>query len=147
MMTMWPARMLANRRIIRCEGRDELDDGHQRDGDLQEQGHVGPEDVLPVVSVAQDVHRHIGAEGQYQSDREVARDVGAEGEEGDQAEKVAEEDEEEHCQQVRRELRHLALGDGGADDAVEHHIGKPFYHALVFGGRPFGVFLISLCGG
>ena len=126
------------------KGGDELYDRHQGDGELQEHRHVGPEDVLPIMSVTEDVDRHVGAEGQYQGNAQVACDVGAEGEEGNQPEEVAEEDEEEHRQQVRRELWHLALWDGGADDAVKHHVGEPFHQTLVFGGGTHWVFLVFL---
>ena len=77
------------------DGGDELDDRHQREG-LQEDGYVGPEDVLPVVTVAEDVDEEVGQQGEHDGDAQVARHVGAEGEEGDETEQVGEEDDEEH---------------------------------------------------
>lgn len=79
------------------DGGDEFDDGHQREG-LQEDGHVGPEDVFPIVTVAEDVHEEVGQQSEYHGDAQVARHVGAEREERNQAEQVGEEDEEEHRQ-------------------------------------------------
>ena len=46
------------------EDADELNHGNNGDGRLQPCGHIGPEDVLPVVLVARELHDEERAEGQ-----------------------------------------------------------------------------------
>ena len=96
--------------------------------------------------VAKGIHKEERQQGQHDGDAEVARHVGAEREERNQAEQVGEEDEEEHRQEIRRELVHFLFGDVGTDDAVEYHVGEPFHQTLVFGGLGHGVFLVHLGG-
>ena len=65
-----------------CEGLGEdahhLDDGNERCGiRLEEQGHLGPEDFLPVFLVAEDVDQEHRAEGEEERDVDVARHVGS----------------------------------------------------------------------
>ena len=54
------------------EDTEELDDGHQGDG-LQENRHVRPEDVLPILLVAKQVDGQKRAERQEEGDVDIAR--------------------------------------------------------------------------
>ena len=52
-----------------------LDDGNDGYRRLQPRWHVGPEDVLPVVLVARELHDEEGAEGQEEGHGNVARHI------------------------------------------------------------------------
>ena len=98
---------------------DNLDEGHQGEG-LQEDGNVGPENLLPVVLVAEDVDGKERADGKEERDGDVSRQVGPAGEEGDDAHQVVDEDEEEGRQQVGRVTVGI-LPYGILDDVVVNH--------------------------
>ena len=57
------------------EDTHELDDGDDGDGRLEPRGHLGPEDVLPVVFVARELHDKESAEGEEERHGDVARHV------------------------------------------------------------------------
>ena len=60
------------------EDADELHNGHQRDGELQEPRHAGRvDDVLPIVLVGGEGGHQEGDDGQYAGDGDVAGDIGA----------------------------------------------------------------------
>ena len=111
-----------------CEGLGEdayhLDDGNERCRiRLEEQGHLGPEDFLPVFLVAEDVDQEHRAEGEEERDVDVARHVGSTGEDGQQTEQIGHEDEEEDGEQIRGIPLIMLLTDAGLDHVVVdiHH--------------------------
>ena len=62
-----------------CKGLGEdthkLNHGNDGDGGFQPCGHIGPEDVLPVMLVARELHDDKGAEGKEERHGDVARHV------------------------------------------------------------------------
>ena len=70
-----------------------------------------PEDVLPVVLIAAEVGDQEGQHRQHQRHRQVARYVGTPREEGNQAQQVAEQDEEEQRHNKRLETLIVLLAD------------------------------------
>ena len=55
---------------------------HHRHWYFQPRGHLGPEDFLPVFAVAEEVDGQEGAEGQEESNRNIASHVGSTWEDG-----------------------------------------------------------------
>ena len=65
------------------EHTEQFDDGHDGHGiSLQEQWHIGPEDFLPILSVAEQVDGQEGAESQEECDGNITCDVGSTREDG-----------------------------------------------------------------
>ena len=68
---------------------------HHRYWHFQPCGHFGPEDFLPILSVAEQVDGQEGAEGQEECDGNITCDVGSTREDGQQSQEVAQEYKEE----------------------------------------------------
>lgn len=112
------------------EDADNLDDGNQRGRvGLEEEGNLGPEDLLPVFLVAKDVDKQHGADGKEEGDVDVARHISATREDGEKAEDVGGEDEEEHRKEVGGELLVVLLANACADDSVVDGHGEHLHHA------------------
>ena len=90
-------------------GKDAYDfnNRHQRDG-LQENRHVGPENLLEIVFAAKQVHRQHCGNRHKQGDADVASNIGSTREERHQTQQVADENKEECGEKIRRKL-HKAL--------------------------------------
>ncbi len=83
------------------EDTDDFHEGHQRDGNLEEPRHAGGVDeVLPVVGVSGEGGDEESDESEHASDRDVAGEVGAAGEDRDESHEVVDEDEEEEGEQI-----------------------------------------------
>ena len=96
----------------------ELDDGDDGDRHLEPPGYVWPKDILPVVLVAKEVDQQHRAQGKKESDGDITCQVRSSGEDGDESHDVAQEDEEERCQQERSVLMDMLLRDSLLDDIV-----------------------------
>ena len=80
----------------------ELDERHHRSGiGLEEQWYLGPEYLLPVLLVGKDVDGQHRAHRQEEGDVDVASNIGAAWEYGNQADEITGQDEEEHREQIR----------------------------------------------
>ena len=99
----------------------QLDGWH--DGDrLEEDGHIGPENLFPVLLVAKQVDGEERHEGQQERDVDIARYVRTTREDGQQTHKVGHHNKEEHRQQIRCILLVMLLADRRLDDVViDHH--------------------------
>ena len=69
------------------EHAEQLDGRHQGDG-FQEDGHVGPQNLLPVLLVAEEVDGQHGAQCQEERDVDITRHIRTAGEYGQQAQQV-----------------------------------------------------------
>ncbi len=100
------------------EDTEHFDDGHHGHGHFEPRGNGRPEDFFPVFLVAEEVHEEERAEGEEERDVDVARDVCASGEDGDEPQKIRDEDEEEGGEEIRRVATVVLLADGGSDEVV-----------------------------
>ena len=67
----------------------QLDEGHDRSRiGLEEEGHLGPEYLLPILLVGKDIDGEHRAQCQEEGDIDVARDVGAAREDRNQSDEV-----------------------------------------------------------
>ena len=83
------------------EDTEKFDERHHWRGiGLQEQRHLRPEDLLPVLLVGEDVDGQHCTQGQEEGDVDVTRHVGTTWEYRDQSDEVTRQDEEEHRQQI-----------------------------------------------
>jgi len=57
------------------EDTHELNHGNDGNRSLEPGGHIGPEDVLPVVLVARELHDQEGAEGQEERHGDISRHI------------------------------------------------------------------------
>ena len=80
---------------------ENLDDGHQWNG-LQEDWHIGPQYVFPILLVAKEVDGQHRAYRQEEGDIDIACHVDTAGEEGYQSHEVTGQDEEEGAEQIWR---------------------------------------------
>ena len=113
-----------------CEYAEEFDDRHHgcRIG-LQEERHIGPENLFPVLLVGKDVDGQHRAQGKEERDVDVARHVGSSGEDGNQSDEITGEDEEEHRQQIRGVLLIVFLSYRRPDEIVIQIGDQHFHHA------------------
>ena len=101
------------------ENAEELYDWHQRHRiSLEEYRHMRPEDVFPILLVAEEVDGNHGADGKEERHVDVARNVGATREYRKQTENVCREDEEEHREQVWCERLEVLLAYRRLDHVV-----------------------------
>ena len=103
---------------------EEFDDRHDSHRiSLQEGRHIGPEDLLPVLLVAEQVDGQHRTECQEERDVDVARHIGTTREDGQQTQHIGDEDEEEGRQQVGCIGTVVLLADGVLDEVVvdRHH--------------------------
>ena len=117
------------------EDTNDLNDGNQRSGvGLQEERHLGPEDFLPVLFVAEDVDEKHRADGEEERDVDVTRHVSAAREDGEESEDVRRENEEEDREEIRGKLLVMFLADASADDAVMDSHGEHLHHSYESAG-------------
>lgn len=128
------------------EDTHQLDHRHQGE-DLEPRRHAGGvEDVDPVVLVAAEVGDQEGDDRQDGRHGDIARDIGAGGEEGYQAQDVAEEDEEEEGQQVGQVALVVLLPYHRTHDTVAHEDHEHLHQALHPLGGLVGPFLVARAG-
>ena len=85
------------------EDSEYLDHLHDREGELQEQRNVRPEDILPIMLRTEDIGDYKSHESKDKCDGDIAGKVRTAGEYHDQSHKVHRQDEEETCEQIWRE--------------------------------------------
>ena len=102
-----------------CEHTEQFDDRHDRSGiGLQEQWHLRPEDLLPVLFVGKDVDGQHRAQRQEEGDVDITRHIGSAREDGNQSDEVTRQNEEEHRQQIRCIRLIVLLTDRRLDQVV-----------------------------
>ena len=84
-----------------CEDAEEFNDRHHRHGHFQPSWHGRPEDFLPIFLVAKKIDEQERADGKEEGDVDVTGDVCSAREDGDESQKVGDEDEEEGGQEER----------------------------------------------
>ena len=104
----------------------QLDGRHYGDG-LEEDGHVGPEDFLPIFPVSEQIDGEEGAEREEERDVDVARHVGSARKNRYQTHEIRHQDEEKHREQIRRIAFVVLLADGFLDDVVVNHHHEHFH--------------------
>jgi len=105
------------------EDTEEFDEGHHWHRiSLQEEGHLRPEDLLPVLLVGEDVDGQHRTQGQEEGYVDITRHVGTTWEDWDQSDEVTRQDEEEHRQQIGCIRLVMLLSDRRLDEViVDHH--------------------------
>ena len=85
-----------------CEHSEQLNQRHHRSGiGLEEQGNLGPEDLLPVLLVGKDVDGKHGTYSQEEGDVDVTSNIGAAREYRNQSDEITGQNKEEHREQIR----------------------------------------------
>ena len=90
---------------------------------------MGPEDVFPILLVAEEVDGNHGADGKEERHVDVARNVGATREYRKQTENVCREDEEEHREQIRSERLEVLLAYRRLDHIVVDGHDEHLHHS------------------
>ena len=109
---------------------EQFDDRHDSHRiSLQESRHIRPEDLLPVLLVAEQVDGQHRTECQKERDVDVARHIGTTREDRQQPKHIGDEDEEEGRQQVRCVGTVVLFADGVLDEVVVDRHHQHLHHA------------------
>ena len=106
------------------EDAEEFDERHHRRRIcLQEQRYFGPENLLPVFLIGEDIDGKHRTQRQEEGDVDISRHVSAAGDYRNQADEVTRQDEEEHRQQIGCIRFVMLLADRRLDQVVmdRHH--------------------------
>ena len=117
----------------------DLDDRHDSNGiSLQERWYIGPEYLLPVLLVAKEVDGQHRAERQEEGDIDIARHVSTTREDGQEAQHVGDQNEEECRQQIGCIGAVVLLADRVFDEVVVDRHHQHLYHAYKALGHILG---------
>ena len=81
-----------------------LDQLHNRQRELKEQGHIRPENLLPIMFGTENVRDDECAQCENQRNRYVARKIRSTGEYDHESNDIHHKNKEEHCQQIGGEF-------------------------------------------
>ena len=105
---MWPPHHVGEKTDAECgrlcEDTEHLYHLHDGERELQQQRHIRPEYLFPVMLCSEHVRYDESAERQNQSHSDIAGKIGSSRENHNQTREVHHENEEEHGEKVRREL-------------------------------------------
>ena len=118
------------------EDSDDFHHRHQRDGELEEPRHAGGVDqMLPIVAVSGERGDQEGDGGQDAGNGDVAGDIGAAGEDGDESHQVVDQNEEEKGEQVGEVFLVFFLSQGRNGHLVPDEENERFQQPLKTVGR------------
>ncbi len=117
------------------EDAEHFDDGHHGHGHFEPCGNGRPKDFFPIFLVAEEVHEKERTEGEEEGDVDVARDVCASGEDGDEPQEIRDKDEEEGGEEEWRVATIVLLADRGSDEVVVDAHNEHLHEAYEAFGR------------